>query len=240
VAWHSLRDPIGFAQDMWNRQAGMSPAFERKGVYHQRLTSAEMNDLLTYLDNLLGIRSKEPQFHLADSETGRIQFHRMECDGCHRGKLSLEERAERISMADIQAAMWNHALTRLKTRPAVTYDEMSSLVGYLWSLEPGGDARHGERAFAKRKCADCHADSGKGALTLSERDLSPVLLITALWSHGPAMQAEMSRKNLTWPRVGRSELADMAAYLRTRHPSALKEVAYGAAGIDSLPRIPGH
>ena len=53
-------------------------------------------------------------------------------------------------MADIQAAMWNHALARLKTWPAVSYDEMSSLVGYLWSLEPGGDPRHGERAFAKR------------------------------------------------------------------------------------------
>jgi mono/diheme cytochrome c family protein len=240
VAWRSLRDPIGFAQDMWNRQAGMGPAFERQRVHHQRLTSSEMNDLLTYLDNLLGIRGKEPQFHLADSETGRIQFQSMQCDSCHRGKLSLEKRADRISMADIQAAMWNHALTRLKARPAVSYDEMSSLVGYLWSLEPGGDPRHGERAFARRKCADCHADLGKGALTLSARDLSPVFLITALWSHGPAMQAEMNRKSLAWPRIGRSDIADMAAYLRTRHPAVLKEAAYGAAGIDSLARIQGH
>jgi mono/diheme cytochrome c family protein len=229
AAWRSLRDPIGFARDMWNRQSGMAPAFERKGAVHQRLTASEMNDLLTYLDNLLGIRSKEPQFHLADSETGRIQFHRLQCDSCHRGKLSLEDRAERISMADLQAAMWNHALARLKTWPAVSYDEMSSLVGYLWSLEPGGNPRRGERAFAKRNCADCHADQGKGVQALRERDLSPVPLIAALWSHGPAMQAEMNKRRLAWPRIGGTEIADMAAYLRTRHPAFLKEVADGAA-----------
>ena len=36
------------------------------------------------------------------------------------------------------------------------------------------------------------------------------------------MRAEMKSKSLVWPRIGRSEIADMAAYLRTRQPAALK------------------
>jgi mono/diheme cytochrome c family protein len=215
VAWHSSRDPIGFAQDMWNLQAAMERAFERKGVHHAPLTAAEVNDLLVYLDNLREIRGKEPQFQLADIDAGRAQFHTLQCDACHAGKLSLEKRAARLSMADVQAAIWNHASTRLKARPAVSYDEMCNLVAYLWSLGPQGDPRRGQRLFAKKQCAACHADGGKGAPMLSDRDLSPVSVITALWNHGPAMQADMSKKSLAWPHIGQPEIADMAAYLKT-------------------------
>ena len=238
VAWRSLRDPIGFAQDLWNCRAAMDPAFERQGVEHPRLTSGEMNDLLVYLDNLLGIRGKEPQFRIVSSETGRIQFLSMRCDSCHQGKLSLENYADRISIAEVQAMMWNHVLTTVKTRTAVSRDEMAGLVAYLWSLEPRGDPHRGELAFAKKGCADCHSDSAKAAPALSERDLSPVSLISAVSRHGPAMRAGMQNKSLAWPRIGRSELADMAAYLRTRHPSVLKEMSSGAAGIDFFARIP--
>jgi cytochrome c2 len=217
----------------------MAPALEGKGVRHPQLTALGVNDLHVYLDNLLGIRDTEPQFQLADSETGRIQFHRLQCDSCHQGKLSMETRADRISMADIQAAMWNHAHTRLKTRPAVSYEEMSGLVGYLWSLEPGGDPHHGELVFAKKKCAGCHAIAGKGAQILSERDLSPVSLVTALWSHGPAMQAEMIGKSMAWPHIDRSEITDMAAYLRTRPPSVRKESAAGTAQLSANSRPAG-
>ena len=219
AAWRSLRDPIGLARDLWNCRAAMDPAYERKGVHYPRLTSGEMNDLLIYLDNLLGIRSKEPQFQLASAEAGRTEFLSLRCDGCHQGKHSLENRADPISMAEVQAMMWNHVLTTMKSRSAVNYDEMAGLVGYLWSLEPRGDPHRGELAFAKKGCAACHADSAKGVQALSERDLSPVSLISAISSHGPAMRAEMKKKSLAWPRIGRSEIADMAAYLRARHPA---------------------
>jgi mono/diheme cytochrome c family protein len=114
---------------------------------------------------------------------------------------------------------------------------MAGLVGYLWSLEPRGDPHRGELAFAKKGCAACHADSAKGAPILNERDLSPVSLIAAVSTHGPAMRAEMKSKSLAWPRIGRSEIADMAAYLRTRQPSVPKQASSGAAGGDFLSRI---
>jgi len=235
VAWRSLRDPIGFAEDMWNLQA-MGPSFDRNGVNHPRFTSQEINDLFLYLDNLREIRGKKSKFQLAGSETGRILFHTMQCDSCHQGKQSLEQRTERVSMADIQAAIWNHASTRLGGRPAVSHDQMSDLVAYLWSLEPRGDARRGELAFTKKKCATCHADQGSNAPMLSDRDLSPVSMIAALWSHGPAMQTEMNRRSLSWPQIRKSEIYDMAAYLRNRHPSALREVPHGA--VSSLLAAP--
>jgi mono/diheme cytochrome c family protein len=217
VAWHSSRDPIGFAQDIWNLQAAMERGFEGKGVHHPRLTSAEINDLLIYLDNLREIRGKEPQFQLADIDAGRLQFHKMQCDGCHGGKLSLENRGKRLSMADIQAAIWNHVSTRFKSRPSVTYEEMCNLVAYMWSLGPPGDPRRGQRLFSKKQCAACHSDGSNGAPALSDRDLTPVSVLAALWNHGPAMQADMNRKSLVWPRIGQSEIADMAAFLKTSH-----------------------
>jgi cytochrome c2 len=232
VTWHSLRDPIGFALDTWNPQ-GMERALERKGVRYPRFTSQEMNDLLLYLDNLREIRSKKFQFQLADSEQGRNVFHSVQCDSCHQGKASLEERTERISLADIQAEIWN-ASTRLKTLPAVSRDEMSNLFAYLWSLEPRGDAHHGEIAFTKKKCATCHTGQGSSAPMLSERDLSPVSMVAALLSHGSAMQAELTKRSLAWPQIHETEISDMAAYLRDRHPSAANEVPYRAAALDIL------
>ena len=77
---------------------------------------------------------------------------------------------------------------------------------------------------------------GASAPMLSDRDLSPVSMIAALWSHGPAMQTEMSKRSLAWPQIRKSEISDMAAYLRTRHPSALRELPHGA--VSSLLAAP--
>jgi mono/diheme cytochrome c family protein len=216
VAWRSSRDAIGFADDMWNLQAAMDRAFATKGVHHPRLTSTEINDLLVYLENIPEIRGKEPQFQLAGADAGRTEYHALQCDTCHAGKLSLEKRTARLSMADIQAAIWNHASTKLTTRPTVTYDEMSDLVGYLSSLGPPDDPRRGERLFAKNQCAACHADGGKNAPTLSGRDLSPESVFAALSNHRSAMQADMNKRSLPWPRFDQSEIADIAAYLKTQ------------------------
>ena len=237
VAWRSLRDPIGLARDLWNCKAAMDPAYEKKGVHYPRLTAGEMNDLLIYLDNLVGIRSKEPKFELVAGDSGRAEFQSLQCDSCHKDKRAMDKRTDPISLAEVQAMMWNHVLTTPRATAKVNYDEMAGLVGYLWSLEPRGDPHRGELAFAKKGCAACHADSAKGAPILNERDLSPVSLIAAVSTHGPAMRAEMKSKSLAWPRIGRSEIADMAAYLRTRQPSVPKQASSGAAGGDFLSRI---
>jgi mono/diheme cytochrome c family protein len=225
IAWRSLRDPIGLARDLWNCKAAMDPAYEKKGVHYPRLTSGEMNDLLIYLDNLVGIRSKEPKFELVAGDSGRAEFQSLQCDSCHKDKHAMDKRTDPISLAEVQAMMWNHVLTTPRATTKVNYDEMAGLVGYLWSLEPRGDPHRGELAFAKKGCNNCHADGAKGAPVLNERDLSPVSLISAVSTHGPAMRTEMKKKSLVWPRIGRDEIADMAAYLRNLHAAAPKQVA---------------
>jgi mono/diheme cytochrome c family protein len=217
VEWRSSRNAIGFAEDMWNLQEKMDKAFVKKGVHHPRLTSAEINDLLVYLENVPEIRRIEPQFQLAGVEAGRTEYHALECDTCHAGKLNIEKRSARLSMADIQAAIWNHASTKMIKRPTVNNAEMRDLVAYLSSLGPRDDPRRGERLFAKNQCAACHTGGAKGAAPLTGRDLSPESVVAALSNHAPAMRAGLNKRGIAWPRFDQSEISDIAAYLRTPH-----------------------
>jgi mono/diheme cytochrome c family protein len=105
----------------------------------------------------------------------------------------------------------------MTTRPTVSYEEMCNLVAYLSSLGPRDDPRRGERLFAKNQCASCHAVGGKDAPALSGRDLSPESVFAALSNHRSAMQADMNKKSLAWPRFDESEIADITAYLKTPH-----------------------
>ena len=223
VAWRSLRDPVAFAQEMWNRPPAMAQAFARKNLRFTRFTSQELNDLLVYLENLPGVRDTKPRFRLAPTETGRTLFRTKGCAGCHHGRLSLEDRASRLTMADVSTAMWNHPLTNLGSRPLLSYDEMSGIISYLWSAEASDNPRRGKHIFVKKKCASCHSDSETDAdrfkIPLARRyEGVPVSMMTALWNHRPATQAEMREKGLTWPLLARSEMADLAAYLRGPRP----------------------
>jgi len=76
-----------------------------------------MNDLLIYLDNLVGIRSKEPKFELVAGDSGRAEFQSLQCDSCHKDKRAMDKRTDPISLAEVQAMMWNHVLTTRERRP---------------------------------------------------------------------------------------------------------------------------
>ncbi len=214
VEWRSSRDAIGFAEDMWNLQEKMDKAFVNKGVHHPRLSSTEINDLFVYLENVPEVRAKEPQFQLAGVEAGRAEYSDLQCETCHKGRLAIEKRPARLSMADIQAAIWNHASSKMIKRPMVTSAEMCNLVAYLSSLGPRDDPRRGERLFAKNQCASCHGAAGNAAPALHGRDLSPESVLSALMNHGTTMQAGMNKRSFAWPRFDESEIADIAAYLK--------------------------
>jgi len=190
----------------------MDPAYEKKGVHYPRLTSGEMNDLLIYLDNLVGIRSKEPKFELVDWRfRDAPEFQSLQCESCHRGKHSLDKRADPISLAEVQAMMWNHVLTTPRATAKVNYDEMlgwSVIVG-PWSLAA---TRHrGEVAFAEKGVRRLPIpDRAKGAPILSERDSrSGVPDIRGLAPRARHASRDEREKSLAWPRIGRSEIADV-------------------------------
>jgi cytochrome c551/c552 len=187
--WSSLRDPVAFAQELWNRHPAMVSAFARQGLHDPRFTSRELNDLLLYLENLPVIRERESRLLLASSDTGRMLFQSKGCADCHRAKRALANRPWR-SMAEICAAMWNHPFANGENHPYLTYSDMSGLVSYLWSLQDRGDNRRGGRIFARKGCVSCHENRGKGgdgvSISLfSGHEAIPVMMVMALGNHGP-------------------------------------------------------
>jgi mono/diheme cytochrome c family protein len=221
TAWRSIADPIALAQAAWNRPQLMVRAFERKGIECPKLTSQELTDVLVYIENLPATRGRQPRFRLASPQAGRALFQTKACAGCHSGKLSLENRFSRLTPVDIAAAMWNHAPGTAENHPPLSYEEMSGLVSYLWSLQAGGDPHRGRQLLASKKCAGCHGDAAAAAdkskpHLAAEGQLVPAAVVTALWSHGPSMQAEMRKQGLSWPRLTDSEVANLAAYLTNR------------------------
>jgi len=123
-------------------------------------------------------------------------------------------------MADISAAIWNHALGKMEHRTHLSYDDMRALFSYVWSLADRGDKRRGSRIFAKKKCSACHSDcqtAGDHVNTaFSERATTPMFMISALGKHGSRVQTQASGKGIAWPRFGDSEMTDLIAYLEAR------------------------
>jgi len=140
----------------------------------------------------------------------------------------MDKRTDPISLAEVQAMMWNHVLTTPRATAKVNYDEMAGLVVICGPRATRRPAPR-ELAFAKKGCAACHADSAKGAPILNERDLSPVSLIAAVSTHGPAMRAEMKSKSLVWPRSA-DPIARHGRLSQNPQPSVPKQASSGAAG----------
>jgi mono/diheme cytochrome c family protein len=129
---------------------------------------------------------------------------------------------------DIGAAMWNH-LPRMAAemrqagieRQRLTARETTDLIAFLFTAQyrdEAGDAKAGERLFASKGCAQCHAVGGNGgsvgpALDSVKRANSPVLVAAAMWNHGPAMAEAMRARGIARPTLEGKELLDIIAYV---------------------------
>jgi len=184
------------------------------------LTAQDMADLLVYLQHMPHLPEKVMEFTLAPAESGKDLFASKGCADCHHGKLALEGRLAHTSLTGVAAAMWNHAPEMLQMPPALSEDEMRRIVSYVWARQffaDSGDAGRGKRVFAQKNCAACHSDPASGAPSLAhgKDGYSPVVMVAALWKHGPRMLDRMQQKNLPWPRFTSSEMSDLVAYLNT-------------------------
>jgi mono/diheme cytochrome c family protein len=219
AAWSGSGDAIALAQAMWNRPQLMHGAFDRNGVRCPVLTSQELTDLAVFLEKA-AVRGKQPRFHLASPGTGRRLFLDKGCVKCHQGKSAWESHTSWLTMTDITAAVWNHPPATSEVHPSLSYEETSSIIGYLWAVRSQGDPHRGKRLFAKKQCADCHGNSATGAgvheLSLTNEVITPVSIMAALWTHGPTMQAELVKKGRIWPHFADAEMADLGAYLTSR------------------------
>lgn len=211
--WRSLSDPIAFSQEIWNRSPEINQALGRRGLRHPSLTAREVNDLLVYLENAPAARVGEANFKFDTGGDGRQLFESKGCAACHQGNLSLEKRAAHSNMADVAAAMWNHAPVAAENRQRVTYDEMAQLVGYVWSAEAQGRDRKGETVFARKNCVSCHDSGVLTDIATGRRDLPPFFVLAGMGAHGAAVVSEMNAKGIAWPRLSSADMADVAEYL---------------------------
>lgn len=157
------------------------------------------------------------------------------CGGCHSirgvGGVSGPDLATiqgPKSFLDIGAAMWNHLPKMAEEmraarvpRPTLTPTDAANLIAFVFTaryFDSGGDAKTGERLFASKGCAHCHAVGGTGGhvgpeLDWLKRANSPVLVAAAMWNHGPKMTEAMRAAGISRPTFSGNELADVIAYV---------------------------
>jgi cytochrome c551/c552 len=177
-----------------------------------------------YLQNLPQTRARPTEFAAGAAEPGAALFKSKGCAGCHAGKHALEDRNTRYSPIDFVTAMWNHTPGMGTYPPALTYQEMQRLVGYLTSVqffEERGSPARGKQVFAKKKCSTCHDPA---SLSRMAGRMSSLAMVEALWKHGPTMLTRIQQQKLSWPRFSGSEMADLTAFLngpqlRSRRPA---------------------
>jgi mono/diheme cytochrome c family protein len=165
---------------------------------------------------------------------GRTVFEAKGCARCHGADAagsdsgpSLRNRASLTSLPRLVTSLWNHVPRMSEAMqaahmpyPAMSHDDTAQLLSFLFVTgltDDPGDARRGETLFTTENCAVCHRD---GSAAPSPRSLgawqSPLDFTEALWNHAPAMQKEMQKRQIQWPRLEASDLRDLFAYARAQ------------------------
>ncbi len=216
--WSAPADPVALAQQMWDHSSEMRPELERNRVPYPRLSAQELMDVLEYVRRVQG-GTRSSAFLPGPADSGRELFVSKGCARCHVGNLKLEARPTRYSLTDFAAALWNHQYRAPRGLPPLTYEEMRRIVGYLISaqfFEERGNIEQGKAVYAKKRCGACHDDLSSGAppRQIMAGQMTSFGMVAALWRHGPAMLKMMRSKNISWPRFGGSEMADLTTYLR--------------------------
>ena len=143
------------------------------------------------------------------------------------------------SLIWIAGSMWNHGprmWAKMAERgievPALSVEEMSDLISYLYFfqfIDPPGDARRGLAVYKEKRCGDCHASRGVGGkvgpdLATAEKLDTSLDVITRMWNHAATMEEIMLGENVAWQILKGGEMADLIAYLLQARKGALPPV----------------
>jgi cytochrome c2 len=235
-SWTELRDPIAWAERMWNHSDEMVMAMSNRGISWPRLSEQEMVDLVMFLSRLSAEEQAVAAFAIGEPEQGRLVFEGL-CESCHsfdpafdpagQSKVNLLARPGPSTVMGYTAAMWNHAPVMRNRRGSlsthVNPGEMRDLIAFLFSQRyffEQGDRVRGAKVYEAKGCVNCHetrrAATGAPDLSQVPEEFSPITLTSALWRHGPSMLEAMRRQGLTWPEFETSEMTDLIAYLNSR------------------------
>jgi len=177
-------------------------------------------------------------------EKGCVKCHAIGGEGGRIGP-DLGTRRPPRRVAEVAGALWNHGPTMWAKMqevgvpfPKLTDREMADLLAYLDYVQytdGPGDATRGSTLFRAKACSQCHASgmaaggmaaggtAAKGVEPKIGPDLaaSPALhssvhWAAAMWNHAPAMVHTAHETHLPWLRFEDDEMADLAAFLRSR------------------------
>jgi cytochrome c2 len=214
--WDDIGDPVVLVQRMWNHAPQMKKALSEKLMKWPSMTPQDLSDILVYARSVPGKENRPPQFSMPPVESGASLLDSNGCTTCHKGALSLDARTTNRTLTEIAAAMWNHAPKMLQNPMQISPEEMNKIVGHLWGkqfLHPTGNTDSGRKLFMAAKCDTCHGLPGAPKL---EGRVSTVRMISAIWEHGPQMQAKLQSQKDSWPKLSDRQMADMISYLDWR------------------------
>jgi mono/diheme cytochrome c family protein len=135
------------------------------------------------------------------------------------------------SFFDIGADLWNH-LPKMGAkmrevgveRPTLTPRDAANVIAFLFTaqyMDESGNAASGEKLFASKGCARCHAVGDKSDARVGpnldriKRASSPVVVAATMWNHGPEMTLAMKWEGVPRPTLEGKELLDIVAYVQS-------------------------
>ena len=183
-------------------------------------------------------RGHSQSFLEGDPVAGAYLFQAKGCLHCHAisgsgghiaSDLGLVTTPGRSDLGELVTTMWNHApemwqrMQKEDFRAApMTEGDVSDLFAFLYLvryMDEPGDAARGRRLFESKSCIQCHAVRGQGGkigpdlAAISGID-TPIEWAQALWNHAPAMEKNIGKMGVAWPRFEKSEMPDLFAYVR--------------------------
>ena len=230
--------PMMLAESMWNHGPNMMELFQEHNIERPEFEDDEIVDLAN------GIRSymrstKVPlnSHYLGDPVQGKKIAEKKGCMLCHSfrgvgGELGPDFADVDFNYSVIQIAgkMWNHGqqmwemmISKDITFPVFKSGEMVDVISYMYSLkleDDPGDAEKGHQIVINRGCLSCHSLRGKGAeisidLATLDEMASPLVMITAMWNHAPAMQEKLLQTKVKRPVLNGKDMANLYAYLNS-------------------------
>ncbi len=236
---------------MWNHLPRITAAMREAGVQPPRLSPLEFSSLAAFLFTT--------RYHEVSGNpvTGSRLFTAKGCAQCHAvggqgGSVgpALDGLKRSNSPVSMAAAMWNHGPRMAETmdargiaRPTFQRTELADLIAYIGmaAQDQGGELapvvpgtpERGEKLFADKGCAACHAVGAGKSPSAAPRLATQAHRVSAsefaglMWNHGARMWAAMRQRDLAVPRLTGQEMADITAYLYTAY---YFESAAGRAG----------
>jgi mono/diheme cytochrome c family protein len=219
---------------MWNHAQSMIEPVTRELGKWPEFTGGQMRDLIAYA-SAGAPAADQKSAPRGDAQRGWRVFQK-DCIQCHSvrgqggdvGPSLGPEKDLPLSPAQLSGVMWNHAPAMLREvrekgiePPKLQGEEIVDLLVFLASLryfEPAGTPLLGERVFNERGCATCHGPKAMGTalgpkIRPRSTPLTSVSLATALWSHGPKMQARAEESGISWPVLVATDVGDLISFL---------------------------